>query len=247
MFSARLSSDLAEKQPHKKQIWTKLFMKIRSEQCCPERTGHDMQLPCFGVLHLTVSFFYTIFCGKSCRHAVLTSVTYVVRCQMESKLPPGYTLRMAASHADFRSFAGLAVHYHQWLDVDLCFQDFEHELASLPGSYAQPAGCILLVSHSSCPGSASEDVACVAVRPLKGQARPEETNTCNSSAAAAAPLPSTPHQHQQHNAAHRLETSPTCELKRLWVEEPHQRFGLGRVLMAAALQASAAGHMQASP
>ncbi|KAF6263502.1 acyl-CoA N-acyltransferase [Scenedesmus sp. NREL 46B-D3] len=145
---------------------------------------------------------------------------------MESKLPPGYTLRMAASHADFRSFAGLAVHYHQWLDVDLCFQDFEHELASLPGSYAQPAGCILLVSHSSCPESASEDVACVAVRPLKGQ---------------APPLPSTPHQHQQHNAAHRLETSPTCELKRLWVEEPHQRFGLGRVLMAAALQAIAGG------
>lgn len=34
--------------------------------------------------------------------------------------------------------------YANSLDVDLCFQGFEEELATLPGAYAQPAGLMLL-------------------------------------------------------------------------------------------------------
>ncbi|MGE0753675.1 MAG: GNAT family N-acetyltransferase [Alphaproteobacteria bacterium] len=34
--------------------------------------------------------------------------------------------------------------YQQLLGIDLGFQDFEHELASLPGRYVQPAGNIAL-------------------------------------------------------------------------------------------------------
>jgi len=47
------------------------------------------------------------------------------------------------------------------LGVDLCFQDFEQELATLPGQYAQPAGRLLLAC------STGEVAGCVALRPLE--------------------------------------------------------------------------------
>jgi ribosomal protein S18 acetylase RimI-like enzyme len=46
------------------------------------------------------------------------------------------------------------------LDVDLCFQNFEQELAALPGKYAPPAGRLLLAMHDN------QISGCVALRPL---------------------------------------------------------------------------------
>jgi ribosomal protein S18 acetylase RimI-like enzyme len=51
--------------------------------------------------------------------------------------------------------------YAAWLDVDLCFQGFDAELATLPGRYAPPSGAILLATADRAPAG------CVAMRPLE--------------------------------------------------------------------------------
>jgi ribosomal protein S18 acetylase RimI-like enzyme len=66
----------------------------------------------------------------------------------------------AVGASDITQARQLFVEYASRLGTDLCFQDFEQELASLPGAYAPPAGRLLL-------GRAGEEVAgCVALRPL---------------------------------------------------------------------------------
>jgi GNAT superfamily N-acetyltransferase len=51
--------------------------------------------------------------------------------------------------------------YAAWLEVDLCFQNFEQELIELPGRYAPPAGGRLLLAMSE------RDLAgCIALRKI---------------------------------------------------------------------------------
>ena len=57
--------------------------------------------------------------------------------------------------------------YQAWLNVDICFQGFEEELASLPGRYAAPKGAIYLVFDDD------EPVACAAIRPRIDKAETE--------------------------------------------------------------------------
>ena len=52
--------------------------------------------------------------------------------------------------------------YAEWLKVDLCFQGFEAELASLPGVYARSRGGALLLARR-----ADEAAGCVALRALE--------------------------------------------------------------------------------
>lgn len=51
--------------------------------------------------------------------------------------------------------------YEKWIDLDLCFQGFEDELANLPGKYATPKGRLFLAL-------ADEKIAgCIALRKLE--------------------------------------------------------------------------------
>ena len=66
---------------------------------------------------------------------------------------------------DLAQVTALFRDYAASLDVDLCFQGFEEELAGLPGAYAPPRGELLLAK-----GPDGAALGCIALRPLSGQA-----------------------------------------------------------------------------
>ena len=72
-------------------------------------------------------------------------------------------IRDAATAADIALARALFIEYAEWLAVDLCFQGFERELATLPGAYARPRGRLLLA------GIPGEAFGCIALRPLDSE------------------------------------------------------------------------------
>lgn len=68
-------------------------------------------------------------------------------------ITPGTPAQLAATRAIFQEYAAR-------LGVDLCFQNFDAELADLPGDYAEPHGCLLLAMVGG------EVAGCCAMRPL---------------------------------------------------------------------------------
>ena len=64
----------------------------------------------------------------------------------------------AASVDEIEQARALFREYESWLNLDLCFQNFEKELAELPGGYAPPHGRLLLAFHKD------ELAGCVALR-----------------------------------------------------------------------------------
>lgn len=87
--------------------------------------------------------------------------------------------------------------YATQLGIDLCFQHFDAELASLPGDYSEPRGALLLALVDG------EVAGCCGLRALDSVDYP--------------------------NAA---------EMKRLYVRKAFRRFGLGRQLAEAMLDAA---------
>ncbi len=77
-----------------------------------------------------------------------------------SALSGGARIAPAETPADMELARGLFREYAAWLNVDLCFQSFEEELAGLPGKFAPPEGRLFL----AWAGDAL--AGCVAVRPL---------------------------------------------------------------------------------
>lgn len=69
--------------------------------------------------------------------------------------------RQAKTEEDLAQARELFVEYAASLGVDLGFQNFDQELANLPGDYAPPSGCLLLAIHND------EIAGCVALRKLE--------------------------------------------------------------------------------
>jgi GNAT superfamily N-acetyltransferase len=71
-------------------------------------------------------------------------------------------IRIASAPEDIAEIRQLLREYEAWLGTDLCFQDFENELAGLPGSYAPPSGRLLIAMAAA----ANKSAGCVALRPF---------------------------------------------------------------------------------
>ena len=126
---------------------------------------------------------------------------------------PDTPAELAAARAIFQDYADS-------LDIDLCFQDFEAELARLPGDYAEPRGALLLaLVDTRAPAGAPNMVT-------RATGRPAQVAGC----CALRPLDST-------------DYPGAAEMKRLYVRPGFRGLGLGRQLAEAVLDAArAAGH-----
>ena len=73
---------------------------------------------------------------------------------------PSVTLLTPSSFSELQIVRTIFREYADTLGVDLCFQDFESELAQLPGDYAAPRGALLLAEVGGAIAG------CCALRPL---------------------------------------------------------------------------------
>jgi ribosomal protein S18 acetylase RimI-like enzyme len=82
-----------------------------------------------------------------------------------SSVVNGFAFAQAESPQQIAQARELFLEYAQSLGFSLCFQNFDKELADLPGDYASPPGRLLLAEYQG--GLAG----CVALRKFKGESR----------------------------------------------------------------------------
>jgi len=105
----------------------------------------------------------------------------------------------------------LFLEYAASTGLDLSFQGFDHELATLPGKYARPQGRLLLLIEDGRPGG------CVGMRSLEGR-RPAASRRASWPGGSISQNSSNP------------TVERTCEMKRFYIRPEFRGRGLGRVL-----------------
>lgn len=81
-----------------------------------------------------------------------------------SKARSRFDIAIASAPGDIEAVRELFLEYANGLGFKLCFQGFDREMASLPGSYAAPLGRLFLARDGG------EPVGCVGLRPHAGGA-----------------------------------------------------------------------------
>ena len=76
--------------------------------------------------------------------------------------PIPIVIRVAVSASDMAQARTLFLEYAATLTIDLRYQGFAEEVATLPGAYAAPRGMLLLA------GPRDAAIGCVALRPIAG-------------------------------------------------------------------------------
>ncbi|MDQ2976652.1 MAG: GNAT family N-acetyltransferase [Acidobacteriota bacterium] len=106
-----------------------------------------------------VSHAALLFCSE--RSSLLTSpVRRTVSLRRFGKSLDPMKLIQAKSPEEIQQVRKLFEEYVTWLGINLCFQNFDKEVAELPGDYAPPSGRLTLAIES-------DDVAgCVALRKI---------------------------------------------------------------------------------
>jgi ribosomal protein S18 acetylase RimI-like enzyme len=79
----------------------------------------------------------------------------------DSSIIKGLSLQQAETPAEVAQARELFLEYAQSLGFSLCFQNFDQELAGLPGDYSPPDGCLLLANVEG------ELAGCVAMHKLQ--------------------------------------------------------------------------------
>jgi putative acetyltransferase len=80
---------------------------------------------------------------------------------METQSDPRVLISQAESDSEIAQVRELFLEYAESLGFSLCFQNFDRELAELPGEYAPPGGRLLLARYGA------EPAGCVALRSLE--------------------------------------------------------------------------------
>jgi GNAT superfamily N-acetyltransferase len=75
-------------------------------------------------------------------------------------MPSTFTLQHATFPTDLAAVQAIFREYVHSPQADLGFQNFEAEFAQLPGPYAEPRGCVMLVRR------AGQIAGCAALRPV---------------------------------------------------------------------------------
>jgi|SRR5215469_1336231 len=86
-----------------------------------------------------------------------------IQSRSSSSSPASFSFVQAQSAAQIAQARELFLEYAKSLGFSLCFQNFDQELANLPGDYAPPEGRLLLVDYQGQPAG------CVAVHKLSAE------------------------------------------------------------------------------